>query len=49
MILLYFKNINKQIDTCHLQNQIDIQIRDIRFAFVSYNIYARIRIQIKLW
>jgi hypothetical protein len=49
MILLHFKTADKQIDTCHLQNQIDIRIRDIRFTFVSYNIYARIRIQIKLW
>jgi hypothetical protein len=38
MILLYYETIDKQIDTCYLQNRMDIQIRDIHFALVSLGI-----------
>ena len=57
MILLYYETINKKIDTCDLQNQVDIRIRiqiwDTRFVLVSDNIYIHIHIhihiQIKIW
>jgi hypothetical protein len=49
MILLYYETINKLIDTCYLQSQVDIRIWDIRFALVSDNIILRIRIRIKIW
>jgi len=38
-ILLNYRYV---IDTCHPQNQVDIRIRDICFAFVSNNIRTRI-------
>jgi len=53
MILLHYETIYKQIDTCYLQNQVDIllriRIRDNRFGLVSDNIRIRIRIRIKIW
>jgi hypothetical protein len=52
MILIYYKTIDKKIDICYIQNQVDIWIRilipSIRFACISDNIYIYVNSGIRI-